>query len=133
MRTFKEHILEKLKVTSKKYIMLTYKEFYDLLDEYAKVSGEGLLDVNNIIDNDESLPNYKNDESKHIYTITPLHSLHLSSPIIRLRMYDFVLRQSSSATIYINDVKDKEVDFMEDEYIEKAVKYMKETIKNENA
>ena len=114
MRTFKEHILEKLKVTSKKYIMLTYKEFYDL------------------IDNDESLPNYKNDESKRIYTITPLHSLHLSSPIIRLRMYDFVLRQSSSATIYINDVKDKEVDFMEDEYIEKAVKYMKETIKNEN-
>ena len=132
MRTFKEHILEKLKVTSKKYITLTYKEFYDLLDEYANVSGEGLLDVNNIIDNDESLPNYKNDESKRIYTITPLHSLHFSSPIIRLRMYDFVLRQSSTATIYINDVKDKEVDFMEDEYIEKAVKYMKETIKNEN-
>lgn len=47
-------------------------------------------------------------------------------------MYDFVLQQSSSALIYINGVKDKEVDFMEDEYIEKAVKYMKETIKNEN-
>ena len=47
-------------------------------------------------------------------------------------MYDFVLRQSSTATVYINDVKDKEVDFMEDEYIEKAVKYMKEIIKNEN-
>ena len=123
---------EKLKVSSKKYISLTYKEFYDLLDEYAKVNGEGLLDVNNIIDNDESLPNYKNDESKRIYTITPLQSLHLSSPIIRLRMYDFVLRQSSTATVYINDVKDKEVDFMEDEYIEKAVKYMQEIIKNEN-
>ena len=132
MRTLKEHILEKLKVTSKKYIMLTYKEFYDLLDEYTKVSGEVLLDVNNIIDNDESLPNYKNDESKRIYTITPVHPLHLSSPIIRLRMYDFVLRQSSTATIYINDVKDKEVDFMEDEYIEKALNYMQETIKNEN-
>ena len=47
-------------------------------------------------------------------------------------MYDFVLRQSSTATVYINDVKDKEVDFMEDEYIEKAVKYMQEIIKNEN-
>ena len=47
-------------------------------------------------------------------------------------MYDFALRQSSTTIIYINDVKDKEVDFMEDEYIEKAVKYMKETIKNEN-
>ena len=108
MKTFREHILE---------------------DEYTKVSGEVLLDVNNIIDNDESLPIYTNEKSQHIYTITPINA---SSPIIRLRMYDFVLRQSSTATVYINDVKDKEVDFMEDEYIEKAVKYMKETIKNEN-
>ena len=62
-------------------------------------------------------------------TITPINSF---SPIIRLRMYDFVLRQSSSVTIYINDIKNEEVDFMEDEYIERAVNYMQETIKNEN-
>ena len=129
MKTFREHILEKLKVTSKKYVMPTYKEFYDLLDEYCKVSGEVLLDVNYIIDNDESLPTYTDDKSQHIYTITPINSF---SPIIRLRMYDFTLRQSSSVTIYINDVKNEEVDFMEDEYIERAVKYMQETIKNEN-
>ena len=128
MKTFKEHILEKLKVSSKKYITITYKEFYDLLVEYGKVSGEVLLDVNNIIDNDESLPTYTNEKSQHIYTITPINSF---SPILRLRMYDFVLRQSSSVTIYINDVKDEEVDFMEDEYIERAVKYMQEIIKNE--
>ena len=129
MKTFKEHILEKLKVSSKNYITITYKEFYDLLNEYGKVSGEVLLDVNNIIDNDESLPTYTNEKSQHIYTITPINS---SSPIIRLRMYDFVLRQSSSVTIYINDVKDEEVDFMDEEYIERAVKFMQETIKNEN-
>ena len=129
MKTFKEHILEKLKVTSKNYITITYKEFYDLLNEYGKVSGEVLLDVNNIIDNDESLPTYTDEKSQHIYTITPINS---SSPIIRLRMYDFVLRQSSSVTIYINDVKDEEVDFMDEEYIERAVKFMQETIKNEN-
>ena len=128
MKTFKEHILEKLKVSSKNYKTLTYKEFYDLLDEYTKVSGEVLLDVNNIIDNNESLPTYTNEKSQHIYTITPINSF---SPILRLRMYDFVLRQSSSVTIYINDVKDEEVDFMEEEYIERAVKYMQEIIKNE--
>ena len=128
MKTFKEHILEKLKVSSKNYRTITYKEFYDLLVEYGKVSGEVLLDVNNIIDNDESLPIYTNEKSQHIYTITPINS---SSPIIRLRMYDFDLRQSSAVTIYINDVKDEEVDFMEDEYIERAVKYMQEIIKNE--
>ena len=129
MKTFREHILEKLKVSSKNYITITYKEFYDLLNEYGKVSGEVLLDVNNIIDNDESLPTYTNEKSQHIYTITPINSF---SPILRLRMYDFVLRQSSSVTIYINDVKDEEVDFMEAEYVERAVKFMQETIKNEN-
>ena len=126
MRTIKECILEKLKVSSKNYVNITYKEFFDLLNEYGKVSGEVLLDVNNIVNDDESLPKYINDESKHIYTITPINS---SSPILRLRMYDFGLRESSTVTIYINDVKDKEVDFMEDEYIERAVKYMKEHIK----
>ena len=129
MRTLTECILEKLKVSSKNYVNITYKEFFDLLYEYRRRSGEVLLDVNNIIDNDEPLPEYTNDKSQRIYTITPINS---SSPIIRLRMYNFVLRQSSSVTIYINDVKNEEVDFMEDEYIERAVNYMQETIKNEN-
>ena len=126
MRTFKDHILERLKVSSKNYVNITYKEFFDLLDEYSLRSGEVLLDLNEIIDFDESLPKYKKDESKHIYTLTPLHS---SSPILRLRMYDFKLQKSFSDNIYINDVANKEVDFMDEEYIEKAVKYMKEHIK----
>ena len=126
MRTFKDHILEKLKVSSNNYVNITYKEFFDLLDEYIKRSGEALLDLNELIDFDESLPKYKKDESKHIYTLTPLHS---SSPILRLRMYNFNLQKSFSDNIYINDVADKEVDFMDEEYIEKTVKYMKEHIK----
>ena len=126
MRTLTECILEKLKVSSKNYVNITYKEFFDLLYEYRRRSGEVLLDVNNIIDNDEPLPEYTNDKSQRIYTITPINS---SSPIIRLMIYDFVLRQSSSVTIFINDVSDKEVDFMDEEYIEKAIKYMKEHIK----
>ena len=126
MRTFKDHILEKLKVSSNNYVNITYKEFFDLLDEYIKRSGEAILDLNETIDFDESLPKYKKDESKHIYTLTPLHS---SSPILRLRMYDFNLQKSFSDNIYINDVANKEVDFMDEEYIEKTVKYMKEHIK----
>ena len=126
MRTIKECILEKLKVSSKNYINITYKEFFDLLSEYSEKSREGLLDLNEIIDDDESLPKYKNNESEHIYTITPLHS---SSLILRLRMYDFTLQKSFSDNIYINDVANKEVDFMDEEYIEKTVKYMKEHIK----
>lgn len=127
MKTFKEHILEKLKVTkSSGFAIPTYKDFFDLLDEYCKKSEERLLDLNEIIDADDPLPIYTNDGNKHIYTLTPLHSY---SPILRLRMYDFTLKQSSSQSIYINHVKDEEVDFMQDEYIEKAVNYMKEHIK----
>ena len=37
--------------------------------------------------------------------------------------------QSDYFTIYVNDYVNKEVDFMEDEYIEATVKYMKEHIK----
>ena len=33
MRTFKEYILEKLKVSSNNYSTPTYQEYYDLLDE----------------------------------------------------------------------------------------------------
>ena len=46
---------------------------FDLLSEYTEKSREGLLDLNEIIDDDESLPKYKNNESEHIYTLTPLH------------------------------------------------------------
>ena len=130
MRTFKEHILEKLKVSTKNtYRTPTYQEYFELLDRYCKTTGEEALDVNETIDNDDSLPKYKIDKSKRsIYTIIPLHST--TTPIIRIMTYDFVLKQSFSYSIFIReDKKDKEVDFMEDEYIEKTVKYMEEHIK----
>ena len=127
MRTLKECILEKLKVSSNNYVNITYQEYYDLLDEYCKTNNEKFLDLGRMYDfNDSALPKYKNDKNKVIFTLTPLHS---SSPILRLRMYNFNLQKSFSDNIYINDYVNKEVDFMEDEYIEATVKYMKEHIK----
>ena len=38
MRTLKECILEKLKVSSNNYVNITYQEYYDLLDEYCKTN-----------------------------------------------------------------------------------------------
>ena len=50
MKTFKEHILEKLKISkSNAFIIPTYEEFFDLLSEYSEKNGEGLLDLNEII------------------------------------------------------------------------------------
>ena len=127
MRTLKECILEKLKVSSNNYSTTTYQEYYDLLDKYCKTNNEKFLDLGRMYDfNDSALPKYKNDKSKVIFTI------RLGYPGDReiiIKTYDFKLSQSDYFTIYVNDYVNKEVDFMEDEYIEATVKYMKEHIK----
>ena len=119
---------EKLKVTKFSRTRIpTYQEYYDLLIEYSKTVSEGCLNVGELYGYDSDLlPKYENDKSKTIYAIIPLHSL--SSSIIRFRMFDYTLNQSFYSDISINQVKDKEVDFMSDEYIEKTVNYMKEYI-----
>ena len=128
MKTFKEHILEKLKVTSKNFVNPTYQEYYDLLVKYCKLKGKKFLDVGLMFDfNSDSLPKYKNDKNKSIYKIIPLD---FNSPVIRIITYDFTLKKIFAYNIYVReDIKDKEVDFMEDEFIEDLVKYMKGYIK----
>ena len=127
MKTFKEHILEKLKVTKFSGTGITYQEYYDLLDKYCNTVPEKFLDLG-VINNfdDDLLPKYKNDETKIIFIVRVLHSTHIA---IRLTTYDYTLNKSFSYDISINDVKDKEVDFMPYEYVEKTVKYMEEHIK----
>jgi len=129
MRTLKEHILERLKVTSKfdEHIKPTYQEYYDLLDAYCKANNEKFLELGRIYDfDDDLLPKYENDKSRIIFTIRR-SSL---APEIILKTYDFATLQNSYYyTINISKITDEEVDFMADEYIEKTVKYMKENIK----
>ena len=56
MKTFKEHILEKLKVTkSNVFVTPTCQEYYDLLDRYCKATGEEFLDLNRVFDFDDYL------------------------------------------------------------------------------
>lgn len=127
MKTFKEHILEKLKVTKFSGTRITYQEYYDLLDKYCNTASDKLLDLGviNNFDND-LLPKYEKDKSKTIFIVRTLHSTPIA---IRLTTYDYTLNKSFSYDISINDIKDKEVDFMPDEYVEKTVKYMEEHIK----
>ena len=130
MKTFKEHILEKLKVTKFSGTEIpTYQEYFNLLDRYCMRTMKGFLDLCTIYDcNPDFLPKYENDESKYIYKITPIYSNnHIC--IIRLTAYDFTLEKQFSYDIRINGMEDKEVDFMADEYIEKTVNYIKEHIK----
>ena len=130
MRTLKEHILERLKVTPKadEYIKPTYQEYYNLLDAYCKSNHEKFLDLGKIYDfNDDLLPKYEKDKSRVIFTIRPSYS---NGPEIILKTYDFAtLRDQFSFGIDFSRVADEEVSFMSDEDIEKTVKYMEENIK----
>ena len=130
MRTLKEHILERLKVTSKvdEYVKPTYQEFYDLLDAYCKANNEKFLDLGKVYGfNDDLLPKYEKDKSRVIFTIRPSYS---NAPEITLKTYDFAtLRNPYSYGIHVSRIANEEVSFMSDEHIEKTVKYMKENIK----
>ena len=129
MRTLKEHILEKLKVTSNngEYEKPTYQEYYNLLEKYCIVTGKKYLDLFIIYDFTKSLlPKFENDKNKIIGTITPRYT---KDKEILLNFYNSKLTGSYIHTINIRDFENTEVDFMEDEYIEATVKYMKEHIK----
>ena len=127
MKTFKEHILEKLKVTKFSGTGIpTYQEYYDLLDEYCKTFHRSTLDLSHVVGFNEPLPRYKGIERKSIGTIKPIYS---SYPEIRVNVYDSSAHNSFTYIINVSIVADKEVDFMSDEYIEKTVNYMEEHIK----
>ena len=128
MRTFKEHILEKLKVTSKfnDYTKPTYQEYYDLLDRYCKVNGEEFLDLNRVFDFDDDLLPICEYNKKPIITLRPAYP---HDPEIKIKTHDFSLQRSFYNSVYVSDTPNEEVDFMEDEAIEKTVKYMEEHIK----
>ena len=126
MISFKEHILERLKVTSKKFITPTYKEFYDLLDTYCKTNNEKFLDLDVLFDfDDDLLPKYEYNKKRVISTLRPTYP----NKDIIIKTHDIDLEKPYFYTAYDAGTMDEEVDFMEDEDIEKIVKYMREHIK----
>ena len=127
MRTIKECILERLKVTSKvdEYKPPTVREYYDLLDEYCKTNNEKLLDLTKVFD-DRALPKCEYNKKRVIFTLRPAYP---SDPEIIIKVQDFALNNSFFYTVYVADAPDEEIDFMEDEYVEDTVKYMKEHIR----
>ena len=127
MRTFKEHILEKLKVTkSNAFVTPTYQEYYNLLDRYCKANGEEFLDLNRVFDfDDDLLPTCEYDK-RPIVTLRPAYP---HDPQIKIKTRGFTFRQVFYYSAYVSNTPNEEVDFMEDEAIEKTVKYMQEHIK----
>ena len=129
MRTLKEHILEKLKVTSKvdNYLKPTYQEYYDLLYRYCKTNNEKFLDLNRVYDYDDNqFPSLEVAKYMIIITIRPTSK---NDPKIILKTYDSMVQHTSYVSINVTAEADNEVSFMSDDAIEKTVKYMEENIK----
>ena len=119
---------EKLKVSSDNCTPPTYQEYYDLLDAYCKENNEKFLDLTKIYGYESDLlPKYNKNKNIVIYTI---RSKYLTIPEITCKTYDFNTKQALYYSINVTYNANKDVDFMEDEYIEKTVKYMKDHIKN---
>ena len=128
MRTFKEHILEKLKVTKFSGSEIpTYQEYYDLLDEYFKTTHKTILDLFRIYDfKDDLLPQFEYDKTKVIGIITLRPS---KDQEILLDTYNLKSSESYYHPINFRDFANKKVDFMSSEAVENTVKYMQEAIK----
>ena len=127
MISFKKHILEKLKVTSKNFITPTSKEFYDLLDAYCKSNNEKFLELDIVFDfDDDLLPKYEFNKKRVIKTLRPEFP---SDPEIVIKTRDLALEKSFFYSAYVSDTPNEEVDFMSAEAIEKIVNYMKDHIK----
>lgn len=128
MRTLKEHILEKLKVTSKSIVVnTTYQEYYDLLYRYCKTNNEKFLDLNRVYDYDDNqFPSLEAAKYMIIITIRPTVQ---NDPKIILKTYDSMVQHTSYVNINVTAEADNEVSFMSDDAIEKTVKYMEENIK----
>ena len=128
MRTLKEHILEKLKVTKfSGYGIPTYQEYYDLLDEYFKTTHKTILDLFRMYDfKDDLLPKFEFDKTKVIGIITLRPTKDRE---ILLDTYNLKSSESYYHPINVRDFANKEVDFMSSEAVENTVKYMQEAIK----
>ena len=120
---------EKLKVSSDNYKKPTYQEYYDLLEKYCNVSGKDLLDLFRLYNfKDGLLPkfNFEPNRNDVIGLITPRAT---KDKEILLNIYDLKISLTYFHTINVSEVANKPVDFMDDEFVEATVEYMKEHIK----
>ena len=67
------------------------------------------------------------NNKKPIITLRPAYP---HDPEIKIKTHDFSLQRSFYNSVYVSDTPNEEVDFMEDDDIEKTVKYMREHIKS---
>lgn len=129
MKNLKQHILEKLKVSTKDTITMTNEEFFNLLLEYTKVENiHGLITAKVHNDQDREMPLYSGNITRYINIIKPYIGGH-NQIILELRdVYEG--QYKGYVEINIERDGDQIVSFTSEDWLLCIIKYMQDVIKN---
>lgn len=125
MKTFKEHILEKLKVTPSQTIILTNREFFKLLKEYTNTMHTISLMIEDVFGHDvDDLPKFHKNETRYIASIQPYTGGHDQILLELKDIYEGKLIGYVEVNVKQNgnDI----VNFTDVDSLIKIIKYMKE-------
>ena len=128
MKPFKEHILEKLKVSPSRTIILTNREFFKLLKEYTNDMNTVSLITDDVFGHDvDDLPKFYKNETRYIASIQPYDGGHDQILLELKDIYDG--KQIGYVEVNVKQNGDDIVNFTDDSSLTKIIKYMKEHIK----
>ena len=127
MKTFKEHILEKLKVSPSRTIILTNREFFKLLKEYTNDTHTVSLMIDDVFGYDvDDLPKYYANETRYIASIQPYTGWHDQ---ILLELKDiYEGKRIGYVEVNVKQNGDDIVNFTDVDSLTKIIKYMKDYI-----
>ena len=118
---------EKLKVSAKETVMMTNREFFELLKEYTKVTGYVAFLPSKLCDDEDEMPKYYGDKTKFISLIQPFTTKSKNTIGLFLRdIHDF--ENVDYYEVNIDQDGDDIVDFTDEYWLNKIIKYMKEAI-----
>lgn len=131
MKNFKQHILEKLKVSPKDTVTMTNEEFFNLLMEYTKAENiHGLITAKVQNDQDREMPLYSGNITRYINIIKPYIGGH-KQIILELRdVYEG--RHAGYTEINVDKGADRIVSFTSEDWLFCIIKYMQDIIKTRN-
>ena len=120
---------EKLKVSASQTVTMTNREFFDLLKEYTKVTGYVAFLPSKLCDDEDEMPKYYGDKTKFISTIQPFTTrsrLEIGLFFIDMNAHNKIDEYHG---VNIAQNGDDIVDFTDDFWLNKIIKYMQEAIK----
>lgn len=131
MKNLKQHILEKLKVSTKDTVTMTNEDFFNLLMEYTKAENiHGLITAKVHNSQDREMPLYSGNITRYINIIKPYIGGH-NQIILELRdVYEG--KYKGYIEINVDRDGDQTVSFTSEDWLLCIIKYMQDIIKTRN-